>query len=73
MAGMDIVFGFEMELVEGETEVTRVTSYETIKGSGTGVFEKLYTQEGLDKEHQVWVESIKKKLDEQGCLCHEEK
>jgi len=58
--GMKIVFGFSVEEKEG---VCTVTSYETIKGPGTGAFEALYGQEGLDREHRDWVEAIKKKLE----------
>jgi hypothetical protein len=31
-----------------------------------GLFAKIFTQKGLDMEHQVWVESIKKKLEARG-------
>jgi len=60
-AGMDIVFGFELEKLEDGR--TKVTSYETITGPGTTLFKLLYGQKGLDKEHRVWVETMKKKLE----------
>ncbi len=61
--GMNIVFGFTLEQKDG---VCTVESYEKISGAGSGLFAKFFTQEGLDKEHRVWVESIKKKLEARG-------
>ncbi len=60
-AGMDIVFGFELlKLDDGKV---KVTSYETITGPGTTLFKLLYGQERLDKEHRVWVDTMKEKLE----------
>ncbi len=59
-AGMDIVFGFDIEQLDHSI---KVTSYETISGPTTALFKMMYGQDGLDKEHRTWVESMKKKLE----------
>jgi len=58
--GPAIVFGFKVEYwKDGVT----VTSYETITGPTAVFFEKMYGQDGLDREHREWVEAIKEKLE----------
>ncbi len=54
--GAKIVFGFTISEKDG---VSKVTSYETITGFMAGRI----TQENLDKEHHMWVEAIRKKLE----------
>ena len=58
--GIKIVFGRTITHKDG---VTTVTSYEKITGPGAAAFKAMYGQEGLDREHRVWVEAIKKKLE----------
>jgi Polyketide cyclase / dehydrase and lipid transport len=59
LPGMDIVFGFKMK--ESGTGC-EVTSYETIIGPGSWIFKLLFSQEGLDEEHLIWVQAIQEKL-----------
>ena len=79
MSGMHITFGFTIEAAKpcshcrqnnpepcpckSEPQTLKVTSYETISGAGSGLFKVFFSQEGLDKEHQTWVQAIKKQLE----------
>jgi len=59
MLGSKIVFGRKLEEKNG---VTKVTSYEKI----TGLMARFISRENLDKEHRMWVDSIKEKLESGG-------
>jgi carbon monoxide dehydrogenase subunit G len=60
LPGMHMTFAFK---IEQSDKGVKVTSYEIIKGMNVWLFKLMFGQDNLDKEHRIWVESIKAQLE----------